>query len=80
VLRVAGLSDWIARSEDEYVAIACSLASDPAALGLLRQALRPQLQASALFDTAGVTRELEATYRALWQRWCARLKPTGMGS
>ena len=72
VLRVAGLSDWIAGSEDEYVAIAGSLASDPNALESLRRTLRPQLQACALFDTAGVTRELEATYRALWQRWCAR--------
>jgi predicted O-linked N-acetylglucosamine transferase (SPINDLY family) len=70
VLRVAGLSQWIAASPEEYVALACSLASDPGALGRWRQALRPQLQGSALFDTAGVTRELEAAYRALWQRWC----------
>jgi protein O-GlcNAc transferase len=72
VLRVAGLTDWIAGSQDQYVAIAGSLASDLGALGRQRQTLRPQLQASALFDTAGVTRELEATYRALWQRWCER--------
>jgi len=70
VLRVAGLSQWIARSPDEYVAIAGSLAADPRALARWRQTLRPQLQGSALFDTAGVTRELEAAYRALWQRWC----------
>jgi len=72
VLRVAGLPDWIASSPDEYVAIAGSLASDAGALARWRQALRPQLQASALFDAAGVTRELEAVYRQLWQRWCAR--------
>ncbi|HKO94154.1 MAG TPA: tetratricopeptide repeat protein, partial [Polyangiaceae bacterium] len=72
VLRVAGLPDWIAGSADDYVAIACSLASDIDALARWRQVLRPQLQASALFDAAGVTRELEAVYRRLWQRWCER--------
>jgi predicted O-linked N-acetylglucosamine transferase (SPINDLY family) len=72
VLRVAGLSEWIAASRDEYVAIACARAADPALLARLRTALRPTLEASALFDHAGVTRELEAVYRTLWRRYCAR--------
>lgn len=70
VLRVAGLSEWVARSEQEYVRIACTLAQDPAELARRRAGLRAELQASPLCDHAGVTRELEELYRALWRRWC----------
>jgi protein O-GlcNAc transferase len=70
VLRVAGLPEWVARSEDEYVAIACALAHDPAELARRRAGLRAQLLASPLCDHAGVTRELEELYRRLWREWC----------
>lgn len=70
VLRVAGLPEWIARSEDEYVAIAVRLGSDPGELARVRGGLREHMQASALFDHAGVTRELETAYRAMWRRFC----------
>jgi predicted O-linked N-acetylglucosamine transferase (SPINDLY family) len=72
VLRVAGLSEWVARSADEYVAIACALARDPAELARRRALQRAQLAASPLCDHAGVTRELEELYRRLWREWCAR--------
>jgi protein O-GlcNAc transferase len=71
VLRVAGLSQWIARSEDEYVALAVRLGSDPLELARVRGGLRQHMQGSPLFDHAGVTRELEAAYRAMWRRFCA---------
>jgi predicted O-linked N-acetylglucosamine transferase (SPINDLY family)/uncharacterized protein HemY len=72
VLRVAGLSEWVARDADEYVAIACTLARDPAQLARRRASQRAQLAASPLWDHAGVTRELEQLYRRLWREWCAR--------
>ncbi len=75
VLRVAGLSEWVACSEDDYVRIAVSLGRDPEKLSPLRAGLRERLKASPLLDHAGVTRELEAAYRQMWQRWCASSEP-----
>jgi protein O-GlcNAc transferase len=71
VLRVAGLHDCVAHSSDEYARIAQRLASDPTGLTALRRGLRERLQTSPLLDHRGVTRDLEAAYREIWQRWCA---------
>jgi protein O-GlcNAc transferase len=71
VLRVAGLDDWVARSTDEYVRIAQRLGADRDALAAARQTTRDRLRASPLLDHRGFTRELEAAYRLMWQRWCA---------
>ena len=75
VLRVAGLSEWVACSTDEYVRIAVSLGRNPEQLSPLRAGLRERLKASPLLDHAGVTRELEAAYREMWQRHCASSEP-----
>jgi len=72
VLRVAGQDAWVARTRDEYVAIALGLARERDLLARLRSSLRPSLAASPLFDHRGVTRELEAAYRQMWRRACAR--------
>jgi predicted O-linked N-acetylglucosamine transferase (SPINDLY family) len=72
VLRVAGLDGWVARTPDEYVTLALALAADRERLASLRASLRARLAASALFDHRGVTRELEAAYREMWRRECAR--------
>jgi hypothetical protein len=37
----------------------------------LRPALRARLTASPLLDAAGLAREVEQAYRALWDAWCA---------
>jgi len=70
VLSICGHSDWIAGSREDYVRLAVELASDASRLDRLRREIRPRLQASPLLDHAGVTRELEAAYRNMWQRWC----------
>jgi protein O-GlcNAc transferase len=72
VLRVAGLDDWVASSRDDYVRIALELARDPRRLGELRSSLRERLRQSPLLDHRGVTRELEAAYRQMWQTHCDR--------
>jgi predicted O-linked N-acetylglucosamine transferase (SPINDLY family) len=72
VLRVAGLDGWVARTPDEYVRLALGLAADRAGLASWRASLRAGLEASPLFDHRGVTRELEAAYREMWRRQCAR--------
>ena len=66
ILTSLGRPDWIARSPQEYIAIAQRLAADPQALATIRSGLRAELQASPLMDNAGFTRELEALYRQAW--------------
>ncbi|MSQ70762.1 MAG: tetratricopeptide repeat protein [Betaproteobacteria bacterium] len=74
LLSAAGLQHLIAESDDEYVAIAISLARNPEKLAVLRDTLREQVQRSPLMDTAGFVRELEATYRRAWRRWCGQAR------
>jgi predicted O-linked N-acetylglucosamine transferase (SPINDLY family) len=71
VLSICGRGEWIAGSRDDYVRIAAELAADMPRLIALRRELRSALEASPLLDHAGVTRELEAAYRQMWQSWCA---------
>ncbi len=70
LLTHTGLSELIARDQDEYVRIAADLASDPARLVQLRTGLRERMAASALCDAPAFARKIEAVYRTAWQRWC----------
>jgi predicted O-linked N-acetylglucosamine transferase (SPINDLY family) len=70
LLTSAGLSHFVARSPQEYIAIARQLAEDVATLEELRFSLRARLQASALRDEVRVTRAVEQAYRQLWQARC----------
>jgi len=66
LLTAAGLSDWVANSEDEYIAKAIQLTSDLHKLAALRAGLRQQVLASPLFDAPRFARNFEA---ALWGMW-----------
>jgi predicted O-linked N-acetylglucosamine transferase (SPINDLY family) len=70
ILGAAGLTEFIARTEDEYVTLATALATDPTRLAHLRATLRDRLRASPLMDAPRFTRHLEAAYRTMWRRWC----------
>jgi predicted O-linked N-acetylglucosamine transferase (SPINDLY family) len=65
------LSAWIARTADDFVAIATRFAADPEELTALRGSLRRRLQSSPLMDARRFTRDLEGVYREAWQRFCA---------
>ena len=67
-----GLPELIARSEDEFVERAVALATDLARLEALRAGLRSRLAASPLGNAPRFARNLEATYRTAWRRYCAR--------
>ncbi|HEY9843927.1 MAG TPA: hypothetical protein V6D23_25880 [Candidatus Obscuribacterales bacterium] len=70
LLMSLGLKDWIANTQEEYIALARHLAADPAALKQIRAGMRACLRASTLCDAERFTRSVEAAYRTMWQRWC----------
>jgi predicted O-linked N-acetylglucosamine transferase (SPINDLY family) len=71
VLHQIGLEELVAKTPDEYVNFAVALATDPDRLALLRQTLRPRMQASPLCDGKSFARDVEAAYREMWRGWCA---------
>lgn len=68
-LQSAGLQDWVALTEDEFVEKARAYASDLKALDALRQGLRPKLLASPLFDAPRFASELEKAFRGMFRKW-----------
>jgi predicted O-linked N-acetylglucosamine transferase (SPINDLY family) len=68
LLYAAGLPELVTNSLAQYEDVARSLATDPARLAALRAKLARQRDASPLFDTARMTRDLEAAYTAMWER------------
>ena len=68
LLSAIGLPELVTHSLAEYQALALKLARDPAALSALKEKLRRNRDTEALFDTARITRNLEAAYASMWQR------------
>ncbi len=68
IMHHAGLADWIAKTEDDYICIAQQKANQPIELFTLKKTLREQLRQSPLFDNKGFTNALEDAYRILWKR------------
>ena len=77
-LTALGHPEWIAATEEEYVAKAVALARDPVRLVASRAALRAELEASPLMDEVGFAGALERAYRAMWRRWCAGQPPEAL--
>jgi predicted O-linked N-acetylglucosamine transferase (SPINDLY family) len=71
LLHRVGLDDLVARSPEEYVALAVSLALDHARLADLRLSLRDRLNASPLLDARTCAGSVEDAYRRMWQDYCA---------
>jgi predicted O-linked N-acetylglucosamine transferase (SPINDLY family) len=67
-----GLTELIAHTPDEYVAIAARLAGDLPRLAELRRTLRSRMEGSPLMDAPRFARNIEAAYRQMWRNWCAR--------
>ena len=68
IARNAGLADWIAADEEDYVVKAVFHATHLVQLAALRASLRQQVLASPLFDAPRFARHFEA---ALWGMWRA---------
>ncbi|KAG8376757.1 hypothetical protein BUALT_Bualt09G0097000 [Buddleja alternifolia] len=70
LLKTVGLSNLVAKNEDEYVELAIQLASDISALSNLRMKLRDLMLKSPLCDGSKFIQGLESTYRNMWRRYC----------
>ena len=66
LLTAAGLPDWVADTEADYVAQAVARAADLDALAALRAALRARVSTSPLYDAPRFARHFED---ALWRMW-----------
>ena len=64
-----GMERLVARSHAEYEALAVALAHDRPGLEALQRQLREHRDALALFDSPRFTRNLEAAYQRMWERY-----------
>lgn len=67
LLMNAGLPDWVATSQEDYIARAIALCADLPSLAAVRARLRAQVLASPIFDGQGFARDFIQTLHALWQ-------------
>jgi len=65
----AGLPDWIAANEDEYIAKAVKFSADLNVLIKLRAGLREQVLASPLFDAPRFASNFEKAVWSMWSKW-----------
>ncbi len=69
ILMNMGLPELCAQSEEEYIAIAVALSSDPAVLSHLHQTLRRRMRQSPVMDEGLYMTEIEDAYRQIWNKW-----------
>ncbi|MFA7240578.1 MAG: tetratricopeptide repeat protein [Sulfuricellaceae bacterium] len=69
ILEGAGHPALIARTEDDYVALAVALASDLPKLATFRAGLRREMESGALMDETGFARRVETAYREMFGKW-----------
>jgi predicted O-linked N-acetylglucosamine transferase (SPINDLY family)/SAM-dependent methyltransferase len=72
LLMNAGLTDWIAADDDDFVARAVSHAGDLPRLAALREGLRQQVVNSPIFDAPRFAGHFEAALRGMWRTWCSQ--------
>jgi predicted O-linked N-acetylglucosamine transferase (SPINDLY family) len=75
LLHAVDLPEMVTGSLSEYEALALRLAREPGELAAIKAKLRANRDNCALFDTARMTRSLEAAYTAMWERAQRGLPP-----
>lgn len=73
-MQAAGLGEWVAQSDAEYVAIAAKMASDRQALLALKQGMRERQISAAAWDIDAYTRDFEKALRGVWVDFCKTAK------
>ena len=71
-MTAAGLGDWVANNDAEYVQVASRMAADRQALLQLKQGLRERLLAAPAWDIDQYTRDFEAALRQMWTAHCKK--------
>jgi predicted O-linked N-acetylglucosamine transferase (SPINDLY family) len=71
ILSNLGLTEQIARTTEEYVAIAVDRAADTERLATVRTGLRERMRASPLLDGPGYATAVETALREMWRTWCS---------
>ncbi len=66
-----GLTQFVARSKDDFVERAIALTQDLPALNQLRATMRERCMASAGFRPDVIAASFSAALRRMWQTWCA---------
>ncbi len=61
----------VAKSADEYIALANQLVRDIPTSPNMRRQIREAMLKSPLMDEMGLAREVERAYRDVWRKWCA---------
>ena len=74
LLKTAGLPEWLADDDDDYVAKAQAYAADVASLAELRVKLRAQLLASPLCDAPRFAANMGQALHGMWQQY-NKIKP-----
>lgn len=67
-IKAIGLPDLVTHTLADYEALALKIARDPALLASLKARLANNRSTAPLFNTARMTRHLEAAYTAMWDR------------
>src|SRR5437868_15022210 len=75
LLHAIGVPELVASSLAEYEALAIELACKPARLAELRRRLADNRARLPLFDITRYTRDIEAAYAGMWDRWRAGEMP-----
>ena len=75
ILSVAGLTEWIASSPDDYVARAVAFARNGETLATRRDIVRAHMRESPLMDEPSFAHHVEDAYRQMWRAWCENRTP-----
>lgn len=66
----AGMTDWVASTDAEYVQIAVAKSSDRQALLAIKQGMRERLQACPAWNIDQYTQDFEGALRQMWVAHC----------
>lgn len=69
MLDAIGRSEWLATTEDEYVAKVVALAHDVEGRKVMRAGQRERVASSPLCDAKGLAQAMEDAFEAMFERW-----------
>ena len=70
LLSTLDLKELVAKTTDEYTAIAAGLARNPNRVAEYRYILRKRMLSSPLSDGQAFAEKMEEAYRMVWRRYC----------